>query len=185
MDKRLKKASSKLKTLREDLPRLNREVDSLNLEGNGGPEAVFKKQYETMLRYNARLIRRLNTQLDGSLTSRDIYALSTLMSQQREVIADLRSISDLSGQVELLQRHVMGPLIGETAQHLTDLYYQLRRLLAEVSEKKHTQFALNQVDELVRQVGLGLKKTHSDATQKIAEIMLGPVEKPKAKRKKV
>lgn len=181
-DRRLPKATKKLTDVRGEIQQLEDEAASLDLEGNGGPEAVFKREYKKMLRYNARLIRRMNDQLEQQMSSRDIYALSTLMSQQREVIADLRTLVDMSEQVEMVQRQVLTPFVSESVQLVTDTYYQLRKLITEVSTPKQTQFALRQLEELIKQVGIGLQAGNESARDKLNQILLGDSE-PKRKKK--
>ena len=149
-------------------------------------EADFKEEYDRMLMFNSRLIRRMNKQLQTALTSRDIYALSTLMSQQREVINDLRAITDLSGQVDMLFTQSVNPFMSDMTQLVTDVYYQLRKLLMETTKPKETQFALQQLDELIKQIGLGLQTNHGMLRQSIESILLGAApETVKTKRKRV
>lgn len=172
-DKRLGKAEKKLPELQKQAKNLQDQVDSLNLEGLGGPEAVFKAEYHKMLRFNSRLIRRMNDQLKEQLSSRDIYALSTLMSQQREVIADLRTIVDMSEQVTMVERQVLIPFVSDATQLLTDVYFQLRKLLAETTIPKQTQFSLRKLDELVQQFGMGMQASHESSKEKLYQILLG------------
>lgn len=183
-DKRLDKASKKLSTLRSQSIELEAEADSLDLDSHGGPEAVFKKEYVKMLKFNARLIKRLNEQLQTQLSSRDIYALSTLMSQQREVIADLRTIVDMSDQVDMVQRQVLVPLVSDMTQLITDIYFQLRKVITETSIPKQTQFALQQLDELVKQFGTGLHSAQASSKDRLFQILLGETEPATAKKRK-
>jgi hypothetical protein len=183
-DKRLNRATKRLPDLQSQASDLEEEIGSLDLEGSGGPEAVFKREYVSMLQFNAKLIKRLNTQLESTLSSRDIYALSTIMSQQREVIADLRTIVDMSEQVEMVQRQVLVPFVSDTTQLLTDVYFQLRRLITETSTPRQTQFALNQLDDLVKQFGSGLQTTHETSKDKLYQILLGDAQPATAKKRK-
>jgi len=152
---------------------LEKEADSLLDVKAGNAEAVFKAEYTRMLRYNSRLIRRFNDQLRQSLTSKDVYALSTLMSQQREVINDLRSITDLSHQVSMVYEQSITPFMSDTTQLITDVYYQLRKLLMETTKPKDTQFALQQLDFLVKQIGIGLQTSHLLLRQSVEQILVG------------
>lgn len=173
---RMKKA-----TVPKDAESRNAEVDKLDrvakkLVTKGvvrSTEAGFKNEYNRMLRYNSLLIRRMNQALETNLTSRDIYALSTLMSQQREVINDLRAITDLSGQVEMINQQSITPFVSDLTQLITDVYYQLRKLIMETAKPKETQFALSQLDDLIKQVGLGLQTNHTMMRQSIESILIG------------
>ena len=188
---KLPKPKPKSKKTREDLLQEAKSVarDSRQLSSKvvSNPEKVFKAEYDRMLRYNSLLIRKLNEQLNTALSSRDIYALSTLMSQQREVINDLRAMTDMSGQVEILYSTAVNPFVSDLTQLITDVYYQLRKLIMETTKPKETPFALSHLDELVKQMGLGVQNSHQQLRQSIEQALLGTAPetvKPK-KRKKI
>ena len=183
-DKRLPKAANKYAKMQDAISQIDSEIDSLNLDGMGGPEAVFKEQYQQMLDYNSRLIKRMNNQLRENLTSRDIYALSTLMSQQREVIADLRTLVDMRSQAEMVQSQVLVPFSSDITQLITDIYYQLRKLITETSAPKHTQFSLRQLEDLVKQFGMGLQAGHNASKEKLFTILLGEQDHAPVKKKR-
>lgn len=173
-DSRLPAAASKLPALRKTYTDLEFEVDkALKEDQPGGPEEAFKNQYRMMLRTNALLMRRLEEQLADTLTSRDIYALSNLMSQQREVIADLRSMIDMSNQVEHIRTQVVVAMSSGFGQTVTDLYYQLNRLLGEVAEEKKVDFASRFLIDLMKNTARSLQQHQSDAMDRLNYIMLG------------
>lgn len=164
---------------------LEREAKQLQRKPVLNAEQRFKLEYSRMLRYNSRLIQRMNMQLQGTLSSRDIYALSTLMSQQREVINDLRAVADMSQQVGMLYDRATNPFMSDVTQLVTDVYYQLRKLLMETTKPKETAFAMSQLDELVKQLGLGMQTSHGVLRQAIEEILIGGQQTVKTPRKKL
>lgn len=174
---RLNKFDEESKSLDEQLKHL-RDIRA------SGQEAAFKEEYESMLKGNAALIRRLLTSLKYNLSTRDIYALSTLMSQQREVINDLRCISDLSQQVVMVQDQVLNPLVSNATQLLTEIYYQLRKLITETAIPKQTQFALGHLDSLVKNMAVGLQQCNVESKEKLNYILLGEQQQPVKKKRK-
>ncbi len=168
-----------------DVPVLEREARKLQQKPVLNAEQRFKLEYSRMLRYNSRLIQRMNEQLKGNLSSRDIYALSTLMSQQREVINDLRAIADMSQQVGMLYDRATNPFMSDVTQLVTDVYYQLRKLLMETTKPKETNFAMSQLDELIKQLGIGMQTSHGVLRQAIEEILIGGQQTVKTPRKKL
>ena len=164
---------------------LEREARQLQRKPVLNAEQRFKLEYSRMLKYNSQLIRRMNLQLQSSLSSRDIYALSTLMSQQREVINDLRAVADMSQQVGMLYERATNPFMSDVTQLVTDVYYQLRKLLMETTKPKDTEFAMSQLDELVKQLGLGMQTSHGVLRQAIEEILIGGQQPVKTPRKKL
>lgn len=171
-----KKSSAQTRdSLGRESKQLNQEAKALANKPVRNSEAQYKAEYVRMLKYNSRLIKRLNTQLEGALSSRDIYALSTLMSQQREVINDLRAITDLSGQVALIQDQAVTPFVSDVTQLITDVYYQLRKLMMETTKPKETQFALEKLEELIRHFGVGLQTGNQLMTQTVESILVGGI----------
>jgi hypothetical protein len=168
-----------------EAPMLEREAKRLQRKPVLNAEQRFKLEYSRMLKYNSQLIRRMNLQLQGSLSSRDIYALSTLMSQQREVINDLRAVADMSQQVGMLYERATNPFMSDMTQLVTDVYYQLRKLLMETTKPKETAFAMAQLDELVKQLGMGMQTSHGVLRQAIEEILIGGQQTVKTPRKKL
>lgn len=181
--KNRKRLEEKRTHLKEQAKDLDRDASAISTKQPVTSEASFKAEYARMLRYNSRLIRRMNEQLEGSLSSRDIYALSTLMSQQREVINDLRAIADLSQQVSMLYDQSVNPFMSDLTQLVTDVYYQLRKLLMETTKPRDTQFALSQLDDLIKQIGLGMQTSHGVMRQSIERILVGTPDTVKTKKK--
>lgn len=180
-----KKLEQRRSKMAAEAPMLEREAKRLQRKPVLNAEQRFKLEYSRMLRYNSQLIRRMNLQLQGSLSSRDIYALSTLMSQQREVINDLRAVADMSQQVWMLYERATNPFMSDVTQLVTDVYYQLRKLLMETTKPKETAFAMAQLDELVKQLGMGMQTSHGVLRQAIEEILIGGQQTVKTPRKKL
>jgi hypothetical protein len=141
---------------------------------------MFNRLRELIRVYEALLLEKPN--------SRDVYALSTLYSQQREVIADIRTMSDLSGQAEMLKDSMLTPFSKGMVQCFADLYYALRKLLIETVAKDQVQFALSHLDTVIKDMGRAVDSHKTAAEEKIQEILLGPKDgfetKPKRKRRK-
>lgn len=130
-------------------------------------------EYLHMFRKLAKLIRKAEKQCMKSGQSRDYYALCTLMSQQREVIADIRSVSDMSGQVAALENNVLQPLIRSIGQNTLDVFYQIRKLLVHSCKPEETQFALAKLNEITQEQGKYLQSQYSLSVEKVGQIMLG------------
>lgn len=131
------------------------------------------EEYLHMFRKLAKLIRKAEKQCMKSGQSRDYYALCTLMSQQREVIADIRSVSDMSGQVSQLENNVMQPMVRSIGQNMLDCFYQLKALIVNVSKPEETQFALGRLNDITKEQGKFLQSQYSNAVERVSQIMLG------------
>lgn len=154
--------------------------DDADLSG----EQEYLKEYLYLYRSLKALVRKTKKRAMLSNSSKDIYALSTLMSQQREVIADIRTIADLSGQVQILINLVLQPMVSEIGQVVVNSFYQQRKLLLETTKDNETKFAVKQLSDITGEVTRALQVHYEQAASKINEILVGaPEETPKRKRK--
>jgi hypothetical protein len=169
--KAIEKAKNKLVAKEAEI---EQELQTLEIpKGRTPDERRMLEEYSRMLYMNSQLIKRMKKKLKENLNSKDIYALSTLMSQQREVIADIRSVSDMSGQVATLEANMLQPMVRSIGQNMLDSFYQLRKLIIETSKPNETQFALQKLDEITKEQGKFLHMQYGDAVGKISQIMMG------------
>ena len=105
-------------------------------------------------------------------TTREIYALATVYSQIREVIADIRSVSDMSNQANALISGVVQPSISSIAQAFVDTFYHVRILIREIAREDEVQYGLRKVDELMRDQGLMLQDQYQNVAQRISELLV-------------
>ena len=163
--------------------RIKKELKELKSKATSAAEQEYLEEYLRLFVTNRRIIRMFEKKLLENPMSRDVYALMTLYSQQREIINDIRMISDLGGQVELIHAHVLRPYTSNLIQSVTDCYYQLRTLISQTC-KKDTQFALDQLTDLIKQLSLAINGGQSSAIEELNRIMLGGGAPEKPKRKK-
>lgn len=153
---------------------LNREAKELYevivSDDNAGSHM---RELAYMLKTNATLIRRMSKELRTAdrVESRLVYAMSTLMSQQREVIADIRAVADHSKQIELISSTILQPTATSQAQVLTGMFYQLRRLITEVSKPKQAQFALRQLENVMSDIARETQANFESMNKKIRDIL--------------
>lgn len=131
------------------------------------------EEYMNMFRKLGKLIRKAEKQCMKSGQSRDYYALCTLMSQQREVISDIRSVTDMSSQVAAIENDVLQPLIRSIGQNTLDVFYQLKKLIVSVSIPKETQFALAKLSEITKEQGTHMHVQYGNALEKVNKMLMG------------
>lgn len=157
---------------------LNREVPA--------GEREYMNELQHMFKTLRRLIRKMerNMLLAEMPSGKDSYALSTMYSQQREIIADMRTLTDMSQQAQLLVDSVLRPMGNQLVQYTTDVFYQARKLVQETSNPKHTQRALDELGSLFKQLGIGMQASVEEAAQKTHESIAGPEDKFEKKRRR-
>lgn len=147
-------------------------------------EREYLEEYVWMFHRVGRLIRKLEKQAMKSGQARDVYALNNMISQQREIIADIRTLADLSGQMNMIRENVLQPVISNIAQNLIDSYYHIRRLMVETCEPKQTEFALKQLQTIVQEQSKYLQMQYQTGCEQLDRVMAGPEEPAKGKKKK-
>jgi hypothetical protein len=110
-----KKAKGKATTLAavEEYVHLPAPVDEYDAE----TRRIFEQLISTA--------QRLEEQMEDRIYNKDVYALNTIYSQIREVIADLRATRDISAQISELEAIVMRPYQQIVAQAFTDIYFHM------------------------------------------------------------
>jgi len=178
------KARAKLKRRKAEIAQDEQLFQELEAKVISTDEQEYTSEYMFVYRKLKRLVRKAEKQAMLSGKSQDYYAVCTLISQQREVIADLRAVSDLSGQVQMLLEAAVQPMVSSIGQVLVDSFYQQRRLLMETSREKETQFALKKLNEITGEVSKALQIYYEQAAQKVYEVLVGAPEQPKKKKRK-
>jgi hypothetical protein len=137
-------------------------------------EARYLEEYVRMLNMNSNIIKRLNKQIQRSklVVSKDLYALSTIMSQQREVIADIRTITDMSEQVGLITDTILQPMIKAIGQNLLDTFYQKRKLLTNTCKPDEAKFALKKLDAYTSDQAKFLQQVYEEALEKLNDLLI-------------
>lgn len=179
--------SSKPKKLKKpELPSDELEAALLELDSKvlSNSDREFVNEYELLYKRLKVLVRKSYSTANRSGQSRDYYALCTLISQQREVIADIRAVSDLSGQVQLIIDNALQPMVSAIGQAMIDSFYQQRKLITETSKDKETQFALRRLEEITSALSTSLQAHYAKAADDINNILLGVPEEPKKAKKK-
>lgn len=160
-------------------------LEDLEKKITASDEQEYINEYLFVYRKLKRLVRKAekNAMLSGK--SADYYAFCTLVSQQREVIADIRAVCDLSGQVQMLVESSLQPMVSNIGQVLVNSFYQQRRLIVETTKPTETQFAIKKLDEITNDVTKALQLYYEQAAARIHELLVGaPEETTKKKRKK-
>uniref|UniRef100_A0AB39CEB5 Uncharacterized protein n=1 Tax=Pseudomonas phage HRDY3 TaxID=3236930 RepID=A0AB39CEB5_9VIRU len=89
------------------------------------PVDEFDAETRRIFEQLVRTAGRLEDQMEERIYNKDVYALNTIYSQIREVIADLRATRDISAQISELEAVVLRPYQQIVAQGFTDMYFHM------------------------------------------------------------
>ncbi len=91
------------------------------------PGDEFDRQYRKMFESLQTIIDKFEHRMEDNPSGRDVYALSTLYSQMREVIADIRSTKDIESQMAELEGRAYGAFAKQVGQALVTILFTARR----------------------------------------------------------
>lgn len=103
--------------------RVEKEMNELVLFEPGDE---FDRQYRKMFESLQSIIERFEERMENP-SGRDVYALSTLYSQMREVIADIRASKDIESQMAELEARAYGGFLKAVGQELVNLLFATSR----------------------------------------------------------
>jgi hypothetical protein len=163
----------------DEISRLKRKMKTARTD-----EKECLKEYYHIFHKLQIMIRLFEDKVIEDCNSRDTYALNNFYSQQREVIADIRMLTDNMAQVEALTNDVLVPFTQSIVQVVTAAYYQQRALLQEVAAREHKEFAARKLDEVFRDIAKGIQSMQETAQQAIVKTLVGEEYNDRPRKKK-
>ncbi len=156
MDKKSVKGNKKGLTVKDKAKALRKEVNAIDrnevveILSRAGDKEMQEEYLHIFdeLKISIRIFER-NLKLNPH--SRNVYALMALYTQMREVIADIRSLTDYSEHANQVINDVIQPLFSAITQSNLDVFYHLRQIIIETSDDKKTQYALKKAEALMRE----------------------------------
>lgn len=136
-------------------------------------EQDYLSDYLRMLRRLRKLITKCYGLCIDNGLAKDFYVLSTLMSQQREVIADIRSVTDATQQVDAICLLAIDPLSTKLSQIMLDMFYQMRRLIQETAKDSEIQVGLEMLQKITNDVSVGLDNSIEAAHERVSSVLIG------------
>lgn len=127
------------------------EQAMMYLPAEGGNDE-FDRQYRAMFIKLQQIIEIFeDSMLSGTPNKGDVYALSTMYSQMREVIADMRSAKDVSAQIAELESKAYGAFLTSVGQNFVAVYYKLSKdIRTFVKDKEARHQLLGELDSIIK-----------------------------------
>jgi hypothetical protein len=150
-------------------------------------------QYRKMYVRMARICRTLEKQMlreerpgrPAKINRNDVYALSTAYSQMREIIADVRTITDQSSQVTDISLTVLEPMRSSLSTLLVNVNYQLDSLIRDIAPEKQLDRAQAAIRALITDMSKYMDARISEANEGVSRVLLAPQETlPSTKRRR-
>lgn len=147
------------------------QATDLTVPTPSNDEKIYLEEYMHLFEMLQKMIRISEERYLDSNSTREIYAMMTMYSQLREVIADIRSISNMSDHANHLIDQVIQPSISSIAQSFVDIFYHIRLLIRETARDDQVQYGIRRVDEMMRDSGLLLQDQYEKISERIHEIL--------------
>lgn len=127
------------------------EAAMVYMPAEGGNDE-FDRQYRSMFARLQQIIEIFEeSMLSGTPNKGDVYALSTMYSQMREVIADMRSAKDVSAQIAELEAKAYGAFLQSVGQNFVAVYYKLSKdIRTFVKDKEARHQLLAELDGIIK-----------------------------------
>lgn len=138
---------------------------------NQSRDAEQMEEYLHMFTSMRKTIRVFEKELRFNKSTRNVYALMALYSQQRELIADIRSISDHTENVNRILTRIVQPAFSDITQSNLDIFHHIRKLVIEVAKDNTTQTALKRIEDLMREQAKYLQSKYEHASTRLTEII--------------
>jgi hypothetical protein len=128
--------------------------------------------YEVMFKKLRRIMRNVeNKVLNSDSGSNDIYALMALYNQMREVIADIRSMMDLTQNTQRIIDQVLYPLIRDISNNYVDAIFLINKnLRANVDSNKYIEMKAA-TDECLKEHAKYIQAAYEKSSEKLAQLL--------------
>ena len=134
-------------------------------------EKEHMRAYASMFKRLSQIIPIVEERCLHSEKTAPIYALMQLYNQLREVIADIRSITDFSTQSNKLVQNVLRPLTFDAGQNMIDIMFYIDRDIREyVSGDEYKRLKVK-YDNYLQEHGRFLQQCYLRATEQVNAIL--------------
>jgi hypothetical protein len=158
-----------LKKLDKKARKVAEEMAELEVFTAQAGDAEFDNQYNNMFRSLQGIIDTFEVRMRDNPSSRDVYALSTLYSQIREVMSDIRSSQDVAAQIASLEETAYRGFMKAIGQTYVNIYFQAMK-----SVRTHLKDDPDLVNAIDAELG-GILKDQSAITQEAYGSMVDRV----------
>lgn len=162
------KTASKAMALKS---KIDTQISSMDMPVPSAQERECLDEYIHMFQTLQEMIRIGEDRYMTSQSTREVYALMTMYSQLREVIADIRSLTDMSTHADSIVKDIIQPTISSIAQSMVDAFYHVRILVREISKDSEVQYGVKKIDDIMRDQGLMLQNQYQVLSERIHEMM--------------
>ncbi len=168
--KKVKKQAKDLDSLAAHFGKDSTKVQDLIT--NKDSDSAIDLAQKSMLKMMIGLIPIAESQYREFKNERAAYALNALVSQARELIADIQSTKDRSTVADAITLNVINPTFISLGQFIIDSNRYLRKELAESVDVKDLMEVTAALDKNMRGIGQYLQQTMEQLNERISKMLV-------------
>lgn len=136
------------------------------------PELVFLRTYERIFKRLLKFRKKMERQMNAgdTIQSRDVYAYNVLCNQTREVMADMRSLIDMTQMAETLCVEALDPLAKASAQAVTTMLMTVQSTLRSKAPGV-MEDVMAEIKNAGGQIGIDLKAQLDSSRSKLHQLL--------------
>lgn len=165
--KNLKDKAKKVKdTLADDISDIESVLASDNFVDN-----TWMKTYELMFNKLQSIMRKVENKVASTEKAADIYALMALYNQMREVIADIRSMVDLTQNTQKIIDNILYPLVRDISNNYVDAIFLIKKTLrSNVEGEKYIELK-SEIDGCLKEHAKYIQSSYEKSSEQLAKLL--------------
>lgn len=137
------------------------------------PVDEYDREYRRMFENSVGLAQRLEEQMEERIYNRDVYALNTIYSQIREIIADLRATRDISAQIAELENVVIAPYHKVVGQALSEVLFHVEGSITKHVKDRDIQAEIvKKLKDTIYETAMTLQQEYGKAIERAGKVLL-------------
>jgi hypothetical protein len=129
--------------------------------------------YMQMYRQLRRIIKKTEKGCLKSTNGAGAYQLATYYRELRETIADIRSLTDMSDQAQLIIEKILQPLFTSLVQDASNSMQQVKLRLKDQLQPKRVRRSFEDVNTITIEQCSLLNEHYNKACAQIKQVLLG------------
>lgn len=162
-----KKASSLKTVVTAEVEAVEKEIKQVD----GLTENTWLKTYTLMFRKLKKIMRRIEDRVMDSEKAADIYALMALYNQMREVIADIRTIIDMSQNTQRIIDKVLYPMVRDISNNYVDAIFLIKKSVRTTVDDARYLELRTDIDSCLREHAKYIQSSYERSSEALAKLL--------------
>jgi hypothetical protein len=170
--KKPRPSTPELKSRAKDIKKsIQEDIDDVDSKLEGFTDNTWIHTYEIMFRKLKKIMRTVEAKVINSESAQDIYALMALYNQMREVIADIRSMIDLSQNTQRIIDNILYPMVRDISNNYVDAIFMIKKTLrSNVESDKYIELKA-EIDSCLKEHAKYIQSSYEKSSEQLAKLL--------------